>query len=107
MELWKKYIKEREGADIIYNDYGFVTYRNLNDSEIMIIDVFVDKEYRKTGAVQKLWEELIKKTTPKITYGSTDIKALNWESSHNFMINFGFIPYQREEDVIFYYREIK
>ena len=56
MELWKKYIKEREGADIIYNDYGFVTYRNLNDSEIMIIDVFVDKEYRKTGAVQKLYE---------------------------------------------------
>jgi predicted GNAT family acetyltransferase len=107
MKLWEKYTEEREGAKIIYNDFSFVTYRQLNENEIMIIDVFVEKEHRKSGATKKLWDELIEKTKPKVTYGCTDREALNWESSHKFMLALGFIPYTEEGAMIFYYKEIE
>jgi predicted GNAT family acetyltransferase len=107
MKLWEKYIEEREGAKILYTDHSFVTYRQLNENEILIIDVFVEKEYRKTGATKSLWNELIEKTKPKMTYGTTDKEANNWESSHKFMLALGFTPYLEENTVIYYYKEIE
>lgn len=105
MKLWGLYIAEREGADIIYNDDGFVTFKMQEDG-LYVIDVFVVKEKRKTGAVQELWDSLIEKIKPKIVYGMTDIAALNWKNSHAFMVKFGFTPYSQEGNTIYYYKEI-
>lgn len=107
MKLWELYIKEREGAEMLYDDHSFVTYQNMGDQEILVVDLFVEYEYRKKGLVEKLWKDLIEKTKPKTVYGMTDVEALNWETSHKFMMAFGFTPYTQEGSVIYYYREIK
>lgn len=107
MKLWELYIAEREGAKTIYTDHSFVTYKNINESEIFVMDLFVEREFRKSGLVQKMWDDLIEKENPKIVYGMTDRTALNWESSNKFMLSFGFTPYSRENTIIYYYMEIE
>jgi len=107
MLLWGLYIKEREGAEIIYNDHAFVTYQVTGKDEILVVDLFVENEYRKKGMVDELWSKLLEKTKPKIVYGMTDVEALNWDSSHKFMTSFGFTPYTQEGNTIYYYREIE
>lgn len=107
MKLWELYIAEREGAKIICTDHSFVTYKNTENNELIVIDLFVEKEHRKSGLIRKMWDEMIQKEKPKMVYGTTDISALNWETSHNFMISFGFNPYTKEDNIIHYYREIE
>jgi hypothetical protein len=106
MKLWAEYIKEREGASIIYDDNCFVTYKEVNDNDILVIDLYVIPELRKSGTVQNLWTRLIQETNPKVVYGMTDIAALNWEASHNFMTKFGFVPCLEEGNTIYYRMEI-
>lgn len=106
MKLWELYIAEREGAKIIYTEHSFVTYKNTGRNELIVLDLFVEKEYRKSGLVEKMWNEMIEKEKPQMVYGTTDISALNWENSNKFMISFGFVPYTREDNIIHYYREI-
>lgn len=106
MKLWQQYIAEREDAKIIFTDHSFVTYRNLDESRLLVLDLFVEREYRKTGLVEKMWDEMIEKEKPYIVFGTTDTSALNWEASNRFMISFGFIPYKTDQDIIHYYREI-
>jgi predicted GNAT family acetyltransferase len=107
MKLWEKYIEEREGAKIIYNDHGFLTYLPMEENAVLIQDVFVEKEYRKKGIVNQLWNRLIEQTKPRMTYGMTDQESLNWEDSHSFMISFGFTPYEQLNTMIYYYKEIE
>ena len=107
MKLWELYIAEREGAKIICTDHSFVTYKNTENDELIVIDLFVEKEHRKSGLIRKMWDEMILKEKPKMVYGTTDVSALNWEISHKFMVSFGFIPYTQEDNIIHYYREIE
>lgn len=106
MELWKQYIAEREGAKIIHTDYSFLTYRNMEDNNLIVLDLFVEKKYRKTGLVKQMWKEMIEKETPDIVFATSDMSALNWEASHKYVISFGFIPYVVDNDIIHYYIEI-
>ena len=106
MNLWKLYIKEREGADILCDEHSFLTYTIMDDREVFILDVFVEPGYRKEGLIKKHWNELMEKTNPSRVYTTTDITALNWEPSHKFVLSFGFTPYTQEGNLIYYYQEI-
>ena len=39
MDLYKEYIKEREGIDIVYTDQCFITYKVYDDNTAAIIDI--------------------------------------------------------------------
>jgi GNAT superfamily N-acetyltransferase len=60
--LYAKYIMEREGHDIVEDEYGFIIYK-LAGPECFIVDIFVDKEKRCSGHGKKLLAELIAKAT--------------------------------------------
>lgn len=105
MKLWEQYILEREGAKIIYDDNCFVTYKILGESEILVVDLYVVPEFRKTGMVQDLWNRLLSETKAKFVQGMTDRNALNWQASHSFMLSFGFKTYQEDGSMIYYYLE--
>ena len=107
MKLWELYIKEREGAEVLYDDHSFMTYRVMEDQEVLILDVFAEREYRKKGLIAKLWKELLEKTKPKIIYTMSDVTAFNWESSHEFIMSFGFTPCTQEGSMVYYYQEIR
>lgn len=54
MDLYAKYIKEREDSEIFVEDYGFVTYRAIPKSTVYyLVDMYILPEFRKT---KKAWE---------------------------------------------------
>lgn len=49
MSLYGEYVKERLGDEIYENQYGFATYRYLNDKKtVYIVDLYVIPTERKT-----------------------------------------------------------
>lgn len=57
--LYGKYIQERQGAEILENDFGFIIYK-LNIDECFIIDMGVDFVFRKNGKGSELLATLEK-----------------------------------------------
>lgn len=55
MTLYKEYAKERENKETVEDSSGrgFLTYRILDDC-VYIVDVFVAKEFRKSGVAKEM-----------------------------------------------------
>lgn len=107
MYLWAEYIKERQGAKIICLEVGFITYRHVEEDSVFICDFFVLPEHRKKGIGNKLVDMLIKKENPKVLYASSDTASLNWEQSHSFIINWGLEELEREDETVYYGKELR
>jgi predicted GNAT family acetyltransferase len=54
MSLYAQYIEEREGFSIIESDHGFATYIKVDDETYYLRDIFVEKEFRKSGLAKEL-----------------------------------------------------
>jgi hypothetical protein len=46
--LYAKYILEREGLEILEDEFSFITYK-IAGPECFIANMFIDQEKRKTG----------------------------------------------------------
>ena len=47
MKLWQKYIHERLGGKCLESEHAFITFaEHKNDGIIIILDAFVDPDYR-------------------------------------------------------------
>jgi predicted GNAT family acetyltransferase len=57
MKLWAKYIKEREGKEIIEHDYGFAVYKINEEKTCYIEHIYVDDDFRGKGLASVLCEE--------------------------------------------------
>lgn len=49
MNLYAQYIKEREDREIIVLGHAFATYKKLNPETYYLIDMFVERAYRRTN----------------------------------------------------------
>jgi len=58
MKLYAEYIKERENRELIYIPQGFATYTVLNNESIYLIDLYVAKEFRKSGFAWILFNQV-------------------------------------------------
>lgn len=57
--LYAKYIEERTGDLILEYPNGYATYRYMDDGKtVYIVDIFVDKEFRKFGLAAKMADEI-------------------------------------------------
>lgn len=54
MSFYADYLKERTNDNILETEYGFVTYRYLNEKQVYIIDIYVDPLHRKQGIAAKM-----------------------------------------------------
>ena len=50
---------------------------------------------------------LITKENPKALYASSDTDSLNWEQSHNFIVNWGLEELGRDEETVYYGKELR
>lgn len=57
MSLYANYINERTFDYILEDDFGFATYRFINDNGVYLIDLYVVPEKRQKG----LGKELVRK----------------------------------------------
>jgi hypothetical protein len=106
MELYKQYLKEREDAEIDYNDKGFMCYK-VEEGGIFILDAYVKKEHRKEGITRNFLNNIIEKTNAKKIYTSTDKKANNQNLSENVILNLGFEKIGEKQNTVYYLMEIK
>lgn len=112
MELYKKYLKEREDIDLIYTDDCFITYKVYDDNTAAIIDIYSEPEIRGRQVMKSMVEQLIrdfKSKDVKIVFGFTDERTEGWERSEQLMIKFGFKYHgKRENDECInnYFKEI-
>ncbi len=56
--LYAEYIKERQGINIIEDEYGFITWQPRKD-ECFIVDMYVRPDYRKQKCGQRLLSRLV------------------------------------------------
>jgi len=57
--LYSKYIKEREGKEIIESGIGFMTYKIKGD-ECYVADVYIEPEFRKSGIASEMCSKIEK-----------------------------------------------
>jgi GNAT superfamily N-acetyltransferase len=58
IDLYAKYIKEREGRDILILEHGFITYKKINKDLYYLVDCFVEEGYRQKGVARQLLDEV-------------------------------------------------
>ncbi len=103
MSLYGQYIKERAGRSIIETDRGFATYLFLDDGNCYLEDIFVTKEYRRSGeglylanavmtqAKEHGSEWLIGSLDPTTNGAADSLKAQLWYGLEPFKINSGLL----------------
>ena len=93
MKLYKKYLAEREDADVAYNDECFVAYKIYDDKTALIRDIYSDSEIRGKGKMLSFMNDFIgklKQKNIKTIFTCTDTLTKGWERSHNLILKFGF-----------------
>lgn len=64
--LWANYLREREGIEIIENEYGFIFYKiNLDEKSCLLVHFFVAQGLRDERIGTKLFTELENKVREK------------------------------------------
>ncbi len=107
MSLYKKYLIERTDDQIIENEYGFVTYRYINEGKtVYIIDLYIEPAYRNQKRASELADlvvaqakekgciQLIGTVVPSTKGSTTSLKVLlgygmSLNSASNNIVVFG------------------
>lgn len=56
MELYKEYVSEREGFEVLSDKDSFISYKLISPEELYIADMFIKKPLRKIGKGRELIE---------------------------------------------------
>lgn len=83
--LYAKYIEEREGAKIIENASGFLTYR-IMDREAFILNLYIDSKLRKKGLCRELISILEQKALEEKCEVITGFIQINDPGKNNTMM---------------------
>ncbi len=59
MSLYKDYIQEREGKEIIESEKGFATFTIFPNKECYLQDIYVTPEFRKSGYATEMTNEIV------------------------------------------------
>ena len=93
MELYKKFLAERDRATVYYNEFGFVTYSIAPSDFMYFSEFYVVLEKRNTREAYKLWQFILKTAKDNncsSIIGSVDITTNNWKLSEKLMLKAGF-----------------
>ncbi len=103
MEMYAQYVRERLGREIIYNDKCFLVY-TINGDELYVVEIFVRSEFRKTGAMKDLInqvEAIAKEKKCKHITGTIYTDTLGATESLVYCISHGMkVHGTKEEDCI-------
>lgn len=93
MSLYGQYIKEREGKDIVENDYGFATYMINKDNSCYIESIYVIPDARHDHVASQLADEIAyiaKSQGCNTLLGSVSPSANHSTSSLKVLLAYGF-----------------
>ena len=103
IELWQRYLLEREDAILYWEKDGFVTYM-LKDDYAYILEIYVVPEKRNEGncrRISEVVEAIIKEKGYKAVSCGVCTSANHWERSLAVIKLGGYIELKREGDMIY------
>lgn len=107
-DLYKAYLMEREGLDVLEVDYGFMVYK-VGPREAYISDYYVHPDYRQQGighAMADCMFELCKERGVGFVYCQIDHNANGVELSKLTIERYGFERAWEEGSVVVYKMEV-
>jgi hypothetical protein len=94
MELYKKYLAERDNAEVFYTDDGFVTYAiNPMQQTCYFSEFYVVPGKRNTRTAYFFWSHILQVSQASnctVIIGSVDVTTRNWQLSEKLMLKVGF-----------------
>jgi N-acetylglutamate synthase-like GNAT family acetyltransferase len=93
VELYKQYLKEREGIELKHTEDCFITYKIYDDNTASIIDIYSRPEVRGRQVMKNMVEDILKEFKEKeieTVFGYTDERTNGWQRSEELMLKFGF-----------------
>jgi len=99
MQLYKDYIKEREEMDILEKEYGFCTYKIINDY-IYLADIYIKKDQRRKNLASLFInevEEIGKLNKCNFILGGFCLDTNNWSTGKALLKNNGFIYFKKQK----------
>jgi len=105
--FYGEYIKERENADIIENEYGFASYSFL-DKMCYITDVYVIPEKRQSRIASDMCDEICvvaKERGCGKVVTSVDPKTFGATESIKAIVNYGFKVFLTDGTLIWFEKE--
>lgn len=109
MNLYEDYIKEREGALIIKEEWGFIEYR-ITPPALRIEAIYIRPEDRKSGKGSELADrvtQIAKEQNCTLLWAQVWASALNATESLKAILAYGFIVQRAENGVIILTKDIK
>lgn len=106
--LYARYIKEREGFEIVENDLGFATYQ-IDGSRCYIRDIYVAKAAREMNLASKMADEIAiiaKAQGCNQLMGTVCPQAHHATSSLKVLLAYGFKLESSRDNLIIFTKEL-
>jgi predicted GNAT family acetyltransferase len=109
MSLYASYILERLNDHIIEEEHGFITYRFLPNNQMYIIDIFIEKNHRRSGLATELTNrvfEIAKNNNITTVLGTVVPSANNSTDSLKAILFYSFTLQSASDNLIIFKKEM-
>lgn len=106
--LFAQYIKEREGKEIVETDWGFATFKPMQDW-MYIEDIYIKPSERRSGKASFLADrvtEIAKNRGFSKLLGTVKPSATGSTESMKALLGYGFKLISAESDAIYFEKTI-
>ncbi len=109
MSLYSDYLTERTDDGILELTQGFATYRYLPDNIIYVLDVFVAKDFRKTGLAKTMIDRIAEESKAKGFKKMVTTVVPSYRGaarSIKVILDYGFIPQSSSDNLIIFGKDL-
>ena len=109
MSLFAEYMRERENAETIETEQGFICFK-FEDDNCIITDIFIAPEFRNGQVGRDFGKQVEEKAKEKgldCIYCYADKNALNFNDSVNFILKNGYTIQNVNFNLVYFKKEIK
>lgn len=110
MSMYGDYIFEHHGDGIVENEYGFATYRFLNEKKsVYIVDIYVNPDFRKTMLASQMADEIAeigRKEGATEMLGTVVPTANNSTDSLKVLLKYGMKLKSASDNLIVFTKEL-
>lgn len=100
------YCKEKANRECLETDYGFITYSHTSDLVVWIHDIFILKEFRKSGIGSKLVDDVVRITGCKELQSNVIVDTNGVEEAILAHLHYGFRVSNAQNGRIYFIKEV-
>lgn len=112
MKMYRDYLKERLGDELLEREEGFATYRftaELGFPAVYIVDIYVRPDFRKTKVASEMADQIVAIARTRNfsrLIGSVSFESKNQTDSIKVLLGYGMEFYKAVPGGLFFKKEI-